>query len=196
MTGVKRHAAIPVLADCVLGIDNGLKAFAMACGRADDVESAELQVVKSESVGTDVAARWQRYNVLCEALEDMCRRRDPAIAVIEHYAYSYQQTGSDLLYESGWQVRATLARLGIVTIEVMSTTLKKFAGDDGRVDKVDMQRMQQDRYGVRLRTTDESDAWGCMCIASCLTGFTAPMTVKQHEVIKMLRNTNGLKAPS
>lgn len=123
--------------------------------------------------------RWDRILKSAVNIREWCLPCD--FAAVESPAYS--RVGGSQHDRSGlwWQVVRTFVALGIPIVEVPSTTVKKWATNNGGADKAAVASRMSLMWGLPLANADEGDALALASIGAQLLELPFPDEVPAYR---------------
>lgn len=141
----------------------------------------------------------ERLEWFFRTINELATRYNPALAVIEDYAFD-SQWGREAAGELGGVTRLALHMAGIPYKVASISQSKKFATGIGNCDKAIVARELYKRYGVDAVGNDESDACGLALFGAAKLhllgeqGFSIALTAKQAEAVEALGTPKPKKA--
>jgi crossover junction endodeoxyribonuclease RuvC len=142
----------PNLNICILGIDASLTHTGLVIlNPANELIHAET--VSPKTKGTQRLIDYGQY------VEDFLYKYEPAIAVMEGYAFTPAVGHAFGLGELGGIIKCELWKHGVPVHIVAPMSLKKFGTGSGKGDKNKIMLSVYRKYGIELKDDDQTDAF-------------------------------------
>jgi crossover junction endodeoxyribonuclease RuvC len=115
-----------------------------------------------------------------------------SLFVIEDFSFGSKGQAVFQIAGLGFIVRHALWKLGIQTIFVAPTTLKKFVTGAGNSDKSVMLKEIFKRWGADINDDNAGDAYGLARIGMAHAGIDTELTAFQMEALAKVKKTESL----